>query len=70
MFGLVCGVPQLKLDRTGHVLQFLFTNTISYTATPVYNKVAFIRKVFGPMTTVKSNVKLSSITTAKQGKEK
>jgi hypothetical protein len=69
MFGLVCGTPQVKLDKAGHVQHFLSTNTISHKATLVYNKVPFIRKVFGLMTAVKSYVKLSSMPTVEQGKE-
>jgi hypothetical protein len=66
--GVGCAISETRQERR-HVLQFLPINTISYTATPIDNKLSFIREVFGPMNIVKRNVKLSLKPTLKQGQE-
>jgi hypothetical protein len=62
-------MSETRQARRRCVLQFLSTNIISYTATPIDNKLSFIREVFGLMNTVKRNVKLSLEPTLKQGQE-
>lgn len=62
-------MSETRQARRRCVLQFLSTNIISYTATPIDNKLSFITEVFGLMNTVKRNVKLSLEPTLKQGQE-
>jgi hypothetical protein len=67
--GVGCAMTGTRQDRRKHILQFLSINIISYTATPIDNKLSFIREVFCPMNMVKRNVKLSLKPTLKQGQE-
>jgi hypothetical protein len=57
--GVGCAMSVNKQDRRRHVLQFLSINIISYTATPIDNKLSFITEDFGPMNIVKRNIQLS-----------